>query len=112
MSILDKCASYTTPLEVQAMGIYPYFTPTQETTATEARIDGEWKIKHPGLRPFYDQAKLMMKKFDRVSPAGVSAATRISGVRAFAASVRPVIAFVNPGPWWTETQPSCPLTRA
>src|SRR5690242_7849971 len=36
----------------------------------------------------------------------------MSGVRAFAASVRPVIAFVNPGPWWTETQPICPLTRA
>lgn len=44
MSILDKCASYTTPLEVQAMGIYPYFTPIQETTATEARIGGVWKI--------------------------------------------------------------------
>ena len=44
MSILDKCASYTTPLEVRAMGIYPYFTPIQETTATEARIGGVWKI--------------------------------------------------------------------
>lgn len=44
MSILSKCASYTAPLEVRAMGIYPYFTPIQETTATEARIDGAWKI--------------------------------------------------------------------
>lgn len=44
MSIFDKCSAYTAPREVQAMGIYPYFTPIQETTATEARIDGEWKI--------------------------------------------------------------------
>lgn len=44
MSILDKCTSYTMPLDVQAMGIYPYFTPIQETTATEARIGGVWKI--------------------------------------------------------------------
>src|SRR3954462_12847189 len=44
MSILDKCSAYTLPREVQAMGIYPYFTPIQQTTATEARIDGEWRI--------------------------------------------------------------------
>jgi 8-amino-7-oxononanoate synthase len=44
VSILDKCASYTYADEVKAMGIYPYFTPIQETTATEARIGGEWKI--------------------------------------------------------------------
>ena len=44
MNILEKCDSYTLAREVQAMGIYPYFTPIQETTATEARIDGEWKI--------------------------------------------------------------------
>jgi 8-amino-7-oxononanoate synthase len=44
MNLFDKCAAYTLPQEVQAMGIYPYFTPIQETTATEARIDGEWKV--------------------------------------------------------------------
>ena len=44
MSIFDKCAAYTAPREVRAMGIYPYFTPIQETTATEALIDGSWKI--------------------------------------------------------------------
>ncbi|MGH9889359.1 MAG: aminotransferase class I/II-fold pyridoxal phosphate-dependent enzyme, partial [bacterium] len=44
MTIFDKCAAYTLPREVQAMGIYPYFTPIEETTATEARIGGEWKI--------------------------------------------------------------------
>jgi 8-amino-7-oxononanoate synthase len=44
MSIFDKCAAYTYPAEVRAMGIYPYFTPIEETTATEARIGGEWKV--------------------------------------------------------------------
>ena len=33
-------------------------------------------------------------------------------MRAFAASVRPVIAFVSPGPWCTDTHPRFPLTRA
>ncbi len=44
MSIFEKCDSYTLAREVQAMGIYPYFTPIEETTATEARVDGNWKI--------------------------------------------------------------------
>ena len=44
MSLFDKCTAYTLPGEVQAMGIYPYFTPIQETTATEARIEGEWRV--------------------------------------------------------------------
>ena len=44
MKLFEKCAAYTLPQEVQAMGIYPYFTPIQETTATEARIGGEWKV--------------------------------------------------------------------
>ena len=44
MSIFEKCDSYTLAREVQAMGIYPYFTPIEETTATEARVDGDWKI--------------------------------------------------------------------
>jgi len=44
MSIFDKCDAYTLAREVQAMGIYPYFTPIEETTATEARIGGDWKV--------------------------------------------------------------------
>lgn len=44
MSILSKCASFKYVHELQAMGIYPYFTPIQEATATEARIGGEWKV--------------------------------------------------------------------
>src|SRR6187402_110514 len=44
MSIFDKCDGFTMARQAQAMGIYPYFTPLQETTATEARIDGQWKI--------------------------------------------------------------------
>jgi 8-amino-7-oxononanoate synthase len=44
MSIFDKCDGYTLAREVQAMGIYPYFTPIEQTTATEALIGGEWRI--------------------------------------------------------------------
>jgi 8-amino-7-oxononanoate synthase len=44
MNIFDKCDSYTLPEETRARGIYPYFQPIQESTATEARIGGEWKI--------------------------------------------------------------------
>lgn len=32
-----------------------------------SQLKGEWKIKHPGLRPFYDRAKLLLKHFDRVT---------------------------------------------
>ncbi|HEY6218944.1 MAG TPA: pyridoxal phosphate-dependent aminotransferase family protein [Gemmatimonadaceae bacterium] len=44
MNIFDKCNGYTLPDETKSMGIYPYFQPIQESTATEARIGGEWKI--------------------------------------------------------------------
>lgn len=44
MTLFDKCSEYTLAREVQAMGIYPYFWPIEETTATEARIGGEWRI--------------------------------------------------------------------
>ena len=44
MSIFDKCASYALAREVQALGVYPYFWPIEESTATEARIGGEWKV--------------------------------------------------------------------
>jgi len=44
MNIFDKCNGYTIPEEIRARGIYPYFQPIQESTATEARIGGVWKI--------------------------------------------------------------------
>ncbi len=44
MSIFEKCDGFTMARQAQAMGVYPYFTPLQETTATEARIGGKWKI--------------------------------------------------------------------
>lgn len=44
MNIFDKCDSYTLARETQAAGLYPYFHPLEESTATEARIRGEWKI--------------------------------------------------------------------
>ena len=46
-------------------------------------------------------ASWSIRKFERSCAAGVSAASRISGVRDLAASVSPVIAFVSPGPWCT-----------
>ena len=53
-----------------------------------------------------------MRKFDRRAPDEVSAASSSSGVRPLAASVRAVIALVNPGPWWTVATPTSPETRA
>src|SRR5207237_6864692 len=44
MNIFEKCDTFTLARQAMAMGLYPYFTPIQETTATEARIGGEWKI--------------------------------------------------------------------
>lgn len=44
MSIFDKCNAYTLAREVQALGVYPYFWPIEESTATEARICGQWKV--------------------------------------------------------------------
>jgi 8-amino-7-oxononanoate synthase len=44
MSIFDKCEGYTLAREAQAAGVYPYFTPIQQATGTEALVDGEWKI--------------------------------------------------------------------
>ena len=52
------------------------------------------------------------RKFDRSAAAGASPHTSSSGVRALAASVSPVSAFVKPGPWWTLHTPTRPLTRA
>jgi 8-amino-7-oxononanoate synthase len=44
MSIFDKTRSFTTARLLQAEGIYSYFTPIEESTSTEVRVDGEWKI--------------------------------------------------------------------
>jgi len=44
MSILRRCDEYTLARETQAAGLYPYFVPIDESTATEARIGGNWKI--------------------------------------------------------------------
>ena len=44
MSIFRKCDEYTLARETQAAGIYPYFVPIEQSTATEARIGGEWKV--------------------------------------------------------------------
>jgi hypothetical protein len=51
-----------------------------------------------------------MRKFERAP--SLSAARSSSGVRLFAASVRPVAVFVRPGPWCTEHAGSSPLIRA
>src|SRR5918998_1256070 len=44
MSIFDKCSSFTTARLLQAEGIYSYFTPIEQSTATEVRVGGKWKI--------------------------------------------------------------------
>ena len=44
MSIFDKCRDYTLAHETQAAGLYPYFHAIEESTATEARIRGEWLV--------------------------------------------------------------------
>ena len=44
MSIFDKCDGYTIARETEAAGIYPYFHPVEESTATEAKIRGEWRV--------------------------------------------------------------------
>jgi 8-amino-7-oxononanoate synthase len=44
LSIFDKANGYTLPEETKSRGVYPYFQPIQESTATEARIGGEWKV--------------------------------------------------------------------
>lgn len=44
MTLFDKCSSFTTARDLQAAGLYSYFTPIEESTSTEVRVDGEWKI--------------------------------------------------------------------
>src|SRR5215510_2744956 len=44
MTIFKKCGEYTMAHETEALGRYPYYWPIEESTTTEARIEGEWKI--------------------------------------------------------------------
>jgi 8-amino-7-oxononanoate synthase len=44
MSIFEKCAQYTTAHDAQAAGIYPCFVPIEQSTATEALVDGTWRV--------------------------------------------------------------------
>jgi ribonuclease HI len=36
-----------------------------------SQLKGDWKIKHPGLKPFYEQARQMLAQFDRATLAHV-----------------------------------------
>src|SRR5258708_28245904 len=53
-----------------------------------------------------------IRKLERIAAAAVSAASSSRGVRLFAASVRPVIVLVRPGPWCTVHNPTRPVTCA
>lgn len=44
MSVFDKCPLFTTAHELEAAGVYAFFRPIEESTATEARVDGEWRV--------------------------------------------------------------------
>lgn len=44
MSVFDKCPLYTVARDTEALGLYPYFHPIEESTTTEARIGGEWRV--------------------------------------------------------------------
>lgn len=44
MSIFDKCPRFTLARELEALDRYAFFRPIEESTTTEARIGGEWKI--------------------------------------------------------------------
>lgn len=44
MPIFDKCADFTQPQEVMAMGLYPYFHPIETAQDTEVVIDGRRTI--------------------------------------------------------------------
>ncbi|MEX0979583.1 MAG: pyridoxal phosphate-dependent aminotransferase family protein [Gemmatimonadota bacterium] len=42
--IFDKANAFTEARETREAGLYPYFQPIEESTVTEVRIGGEWKI--------------------------------------------------------------------
>ena len=40
MDLFDKCSAYTRAREAQALGVYPYFIPLEQTEGTEVVADG------------------------------------------------------------------------
>jgi 8-amino-7-oxononanoate synthase len=44
VTLFEKCRNYTKAREVQAMGLYPYFTPIHESEDTVVKIDGRAKV--------------------------------------------------------------------
>lgn len=44
VALFEKCRNFTRAREVQAMGLYPYFTPIQESEDTIVKIDGKSKV--------------------------------------------------------------------
>jgi 8-amino-7-oxononanoate synthase len=44
VSVFDKCPLFTTAHELEAAGRYAFFRPISESTATEACVDGEWRV--------------------------------------------------------------------
>ncbi len=44
VALFEKCRNYTKAREVQAMGLYPYFTPIHESEDTVVKIDGKAKV--------------------------------------------------------------------
>jgi 8-amino-7-oxononanoate synthase len=44
VALFEKCRNFTRAKEVQAMGLYPYFTPIQESEDTVVKIDGKSKV--------------------------------------------------------------------
>ncbi|HEU5175468.1 MAG TPA: aminotransferase class I/II-fold pyridoxal phosphate-dependent enzyme [Gemmatimonadaceae bacterium] len=43
-SVLARCEAYTLPEETKAAGLYAFFRPSAQTTATEALVEGAWRI--------------------------------------------------------------------
>ncbi len=44
VALFEKCRNYTKAREVQAAGLYPYFTPIEESEDTVVTIDGKTKV--------------------------------------------------------------------
>jgi 8-amino-7-oxononanoate synthase len=44
IALFEKCKNFTRAREVQAMGLYPYFTPISESEDTVVKIDGKAKV--------------------------------------------------------------------
>jgi len=44
VALFDKCRNFTQAREVQAAGLYPYFTPITESEDTVVKVDGKTKV--------------------------------------------------------------------